>query len=124
MFGVVGRINAVKRRSRTLLELNLELAKLEGKQKATAIGIAGGLGAAAAVLLVYAIGFVFAAVAAGLSEWLSLWLSLLIVAVILILLAAIAGLLAKRFASKATPPTPAQAIEEAARTVETLQGHV
>ena len=41
MFGVVGRINAVKRRSRALLALNLELAKLEGKQKATAIGIAG-----------------------------------------------------------------------------------
>ncbi len=124
MFGVVARVNAVKQRSRSLLQLNLELAKLEGKQKATAIGIAGGLGAVAAVLLVYAIGFVFAAVAAALSEWLSLWLSLLIVAVILIVLAAVAGVLARRFARKATPPKPAQAIEEAARTVETLQGHV
>ena len=124
MFGVVARVNAVKRRSLSLVQLNLELAKLEGKQKATAIGIAGGLGAGAAVLLVYAIGFIFAAVAAGLSEWLSVWLSLLIVAVVLMLLAAIAGLLAKRFAGKATPPQPAQAIEEAARTVETIQGHV
>ena len=44
MFGVVARVNAVKQRSRSLLQLNLELAKLEGKQKATAIGIAGGLG--------------------------------------------------------------------------------
>ena len=61
MFGVVARVNAVKQRSLSLVQLNLELAKLEGKQKATAIGIAGGLGAAAAVLLVYAIGFVFAA---------------------------------------------------------------
>lgn len=124
MFGVVGRINAVKRRSQALLALNLELAKLEGKQKATAIGIAGGLGAVAAVLVVYAIGFVFAAVAAGLSEWLSLWLSLLIVAVILIVLAGVAGLLAKRFAQKASPPKPTLALEEAARTVETVQGHV
>ncbi len=124
MFGVVARINAVKKRSLSLLELNLELAKLEGKQKATAVGIAGGLGAVGAVLLVYAIGFVFAAIAAGLSEWLSLWLSLLIVAVILIILAAIAGLLARRFARQASPPKPTQAIEEAARTVETLQGHV
>jgi len=124
MFGVVARVNAVKQRSLSLVQLNLELAKLEGKQKATAIGIAGGLGAVAAVLVVYAIGFIFAAVAAALTEWLSLWLSLLIVAVVLIVLAAIAGLLARRFASKASPPQPAQAIEEAARTVETLQGHV
>jgi hypothetical protein len=124
MFGVVARVNAVKQRSLSLVQLNLELAKLEGKQKATAFGIAGGLGAAAVVLLVYAVGFLFAAVAAALSEWLSVWLSLLIVAVILILLAAIAGVLAKRFARKASPPTPAQAIEEAARTVETIQSHV
>ena len=95
-----------------------------GKQKATAVGIAGGLGAVAVVLLVYAIGFAFAAIAAGLSEALSLWLSLLIVAAILLLVAAIVGFLAVRFARKASPPTPSQALEEAARTVETLQSHV
>jgi protein-S-isoprenylcysteine O-methyltransferase Ste14 len=124
LFGVVARAKAVKSRTLSLVQLNLELARLEGKQKATAVGIAGGLAAAAAVLLVYAIGFVFAAIAAGLSEALSLWLSLLIVAGMLLLLAAIAGFLAKRFASKATPPQPEQALEEAARTVETMQSHV
>ena len=56
----------------SLAQLNLELAKLEGKQKATAVGIAGGLAAVAGVLLVYAIGFAFAAIAAGLSEALAL----------------------------------------------------
>jgi protein-S-isoprenylcysteine O-methyltransferase Ste14 len=124
MFGVVARAKTIKGRAQSLVQLNLELAKLEGKQKGTAIGIAGGLGAAAAVLLVYAIGFAFAAIAAGLSEALSLWLSLLIVAGMLVLLAAIAGFLAKRFAGKASPPTPSQALEEATRTVETLQSHV
>ena len=124
MFGVVTRVKAIKSRTRSLVELNLELAKLEGKQKATAVGIAGGLGALAVVLVVYAIGFAFAAIAAGLSEALSVWLSLLIVAVILLLVAAIAGLLAKRFAGKASPAKPSQALEEAARTVETLQSHV
>ncbi len=124
MFGVVARVKTIKNRAQSLVQLNLELAKLEGKQKGTAIGIAGGLGAVAAVLLVYAIGFLFASVAAGISEALSLWLSLLIVAGILILLAAIAGFLAKRFAAKASPPTPTQALEEAARTVETLQSRV
>ena len=124
MFGVMSRVNTIKKRTQSLVQLNLELAKLEGKQKATAVGVAGGLGAVAAVLVVYAIGFAFAAIAAGLSEALSLWLSLLIVAVMLLLVAAIAGFLAKRFASKASPPKPSQALEEAARTVETLQSHV
>lgn len=124
MFGVVARAKAVKNRSRSLVQLNLELAKLEGKQKVTAVGIAGGLGAAAVVLLAYAIGFVFAAIAAALSETLSLWLSLLIVAGFLVLVAAIAGFLAMRFARKASPPKPTQALEEAARTVETLQSRV
>jgi protein-S-isoprenylcysteine O-methyltransferase Ste14 len=124
MFGVVARVGAVKSRARSLAQLNLELAKLEVKQKATAVGIAGGLGAVAGVLVVYAIGFIFASIAAGLSETLSLWLSLLIVAGILLLVAAIAAYLAVRFARKASPPKPTQALEEAARTVETLQSHV
>ena len=124
MFGVVARGKAVKNRARSLVQLNLELAKLEGKQKATAVGIAGGLGAAAAVLVVYAIGFFFATIAAALSEILSLWLSLLIVTLLLLLAAAIAAFLARRFARKASPPKPTQALEEAARTVETLQSRV
>ena len=35
----------MKRQLASLAALNLELAKLEGKQKATALGLAGGLGA-------------------------------------------------------------------------------
>ena len=95
-----------------------------GKQKATSLGVAGGLAIAAAVLVVYGIGFAFATAAAGLSEVFSLWLSLLIVTLIILLVAAMAGFLAMRFAKKATPPKPALAIEEAERTVGTLQSHV
>ncbi len=124
VFGVVARVKAVKKRALSLVQLNLELAKLEGKQKATAVGIAGGLAALAVLLLVYAIGFAFAAIAAGLSETLSLWLSLLIVAGLLVLVAAIAGYLARRYARKATPPKPVQALEEADHTLETLKAHV
>src|SRR6478735_4308990 len=124
MFGFVSEAKAVKRRIQTLVQLNLELAKLEGKQKVTSVGVAGGLGVAAAVLAVYGIGFAFATVAAGLSEVLAWWLSLLIVTAIIFLLAAIAAFLAKRFARKASPPKPAAAIEEAERTIGTLQSHV
>ena len=124
MFGFVAQTKAIKQHIQSLVELNLELAKLEGKQKATALGVAGGLGVAAAVLVVYGIGFVFATVAAGLAEALPLWLSLLVVTAIIFALAAVAGLLARRFARKATPPTPTQAVEEAQRTVTTLRSHV
>ena len=124
MLGLVSRMKAVRRRTQTLFELNLELAKLEAKKKAIAAGIAGGLAAVAAVLAVYGIGFLFAAAAAGLSEALPLWLSLLMVALLLFLLAAVAVLFAKRSAREATPPEPALAIDEATRTVDTLKSHV
>jgi protein-S-isoprenylcysteine O-methyltransferase Ste14 len=114
----------VNRRLRSIARLNLELAQLEAKQKATALGIAGGLAVSAVVLVLYAIGFSFAALAAGLSESLPLWASLLIVAALLVLTAAILALLARHFARKASPPTPQQAIEEARRTIEMVDGHV
>jgi hypothetical protein len=65
VLGVFSQVNAMRRQLRLLTALNLELAKLEGKQKATALGLAGGLAVGAAALVVYAIGFAFAAAAAG-----------------------------------------------------------
>jgi Putative Actinobacterial Holin-X, holin superfamily III len=125
MFGFVARTKSVKQRTLSLVRLNLELAKLEAKKKVAALGVAAGLALLAVVLVVYAIGFAFAsAAAAGISEALPLWLSLLIVAGLILLLAAIAGFLAVRFAQKASPPKPEQAIEEAERTVEALRSHV
>jgi membrane protein implicated in regulation of membrane protease activity len=124
VFGFAARTKAVTGRLQTLAQLNLELAKAEGKQKATALGVAGALGALAVVLVVYGIGFAFATVAAGLSEALPLWLSLLIVTVVILTFAAIAGLLARRSARKASPAKPTQAMEEAQQTVEALRSHV
>ena len=124
MFGFAARTSTVTRRLQALAQLNIELAKAEGKQKATALGVAGALGGVAAVLVIYGIGFALATAAAGLSEALPLWLSLLIVTAIIFLLSAIAAFLAKRFARKASPPKPAAAIEEAERTIGTLQSHV
>jgi Putative Actinobacterial Holin-X, holin superfamily III len=124
MFGLVSEARAIKRRVQSLVQLNLELAKVETKKKATALGVAGGLALAAAVLAVYGLGFAFATAAAGLSEALPLWLALLIVTALIFLLAAVAGFAAMRFAREASSPQPALAIEEAERTIETLQGHV
>ena len=123
MLGVFAQIKAVRRRALSLGKLNLELAQLEMKQKATALGIAGGMAVGAVFLVFYAIGFGLAAGAAGLAEALWLWLSLLIVAGALLLVVAILGLLARRYASRAMPPQPSQAIEEAQRTLKTARGN-
>jgi hypothetical protein len=123
VLGVFSRLNVVKRQLRSLAALNLELAKLEEKQKATALGIAGGLAAGAAALTFYAVGFAFAAGAAGLAESLPLWLSLLIVAGVILLVAGILGFVAMRLVQEASPPQPSQAIQEAELTVKTLRGN-
>ena len=123
MLGIITQAKRVQARLTSLAQLNIELAKLEGKKKATAIGIAVGLGLLAAVLVVYAIGFLFATIAVAINEALPLWLSLLIVTLVLFAAAAIAGLIAMRLVKKASPAAPTQAIEEAKRTVETLKSH-
>jgi protein-S-isoprenylcysteine O-methyltransferase Ste14 len=123
VLGVFSQVKAVGRQLRLLTALNVELAKLEGKKKATALGVAGGLALVAAALVVYAIGFAFAAAAAGLAEALPLWLSLLIVAGAILLVAGILGFLATRFARKASPPQPSQARQEAEWTLKTLRGN-
>ena len=124
MLGIVTQGRRVQARVKSLVLLQLELAKLEGKQKATALGIALGLAGLALVLVFYAIGFFLATAAVALDEALPLWLSLLVVALLLVLVAAVAGLVAVRFAKKAGPPIPTQAIDETRQTVETVESHV
>jgi hypothetical protein len=124
MLGIAARTRAVNRRLKSLVDLNLELAKLEGKQKATALGMTAGFAVGAAALVFYAVGFGFAAAAAGLNESLPLWLSLLIVMAALLIAAAALGFLAKRSAKKVSPPVPSAAIAEAERTLKTLEEHV
>ena len=67
MFGFVALTRSWETRAQSLVQLNLELAKLESKKKATALGVAAGLALLAVVLVVYAIGFAFASAAAGIS---------------------------------------------------------
>ena len=121
MLGILSQARRVQARMETLARLTVELAEIEGKQKATATGVALGSAGLAAVLAAYCIGFLFAAAAAGLSEELALWLSLLLVALALLLLAGIAGLVAVRFARKISAPS--EAVEEARRTVDTMRTH-
>jgi uncharacterized membrane protein YqjE len=107
----------------SLVRLELELAALEVKRKVTALAVGIGLGIAAAVLAVFALGFLFATVAAALATFLSMWLALLIVTVGLFVLTAVLGLVAVAKIKKGTPPVPEQAIHEAKLTTSALKSN-
>jgi len=75
----------------TLAKLGLELARLEVKSKAGALG----LGIGAALVALYGLGFLFATVAVALAIVLDAWLALLLVTLGLFTIAGILGLLAR-----------------------------
>jgi Putative Actinobacterial Holin-X, holin superfamily III len=104
-----------------LVRLELELAKLEVGRKVGALGVGIGLGVGAALVAVYAVGFLFATIAAGLATFLPTWLALLIVTLFLLLLTALLGWLALSRIKKGAPPLPEQAIAEAKLTSEALK---
>jgi uncharacterized membrane protein YqjE len=121
--GVGSAAKRVADHAKALVGLELELAQLELKRKVGALGAGAALAAGAAVLGLFAVGFLLATVAAALATVLDTWLALLIVGVALLLLAAIVGGLALRAFKKGTPPVPEKAIEEARRTGEALRSN-
>jgi hypothetical protein len=119
--GLGATAKQVAEHASALARLELELAQLELKQKVTALGIGVVLAGAAAVVGLYAIGWLFATITAGLATAMDLWLALLIVTVVLFLVVALLGLLAVSRFKKGSPPVPRQAIEEAKQTTEALK---
>jgi hypothetical protein len=104
-----------------LVRLEIELAKLELGRKVGALGAGIGLGIGAAVVALYAVGFLFATITAAFATFLPTWLALLIMTLILFATVALLGLLALNRVKKGTPPVPEQAIEEARLTSEALK---
>jgi protein-S-isoprenylcysteine O-methyltransferase Ste14 len=121
MLGLAERVREIQSHARSLARLQLELAMLEVKRKAKALGIAAALGIVALVVVLYAIGFIFAAMATGLTEVVPLWAALLIVSFLLLLTALVLLLVAVRTAKKAGPARPVETVEEAQTTVRELR---
>jgi uncharacterized membrane protein YqjE len=105
----------------SLVRLELELAALEVKRKVTSLAVGIGLAVGAVIFGVFAIGFLFATVAAALATFLSTWLALLIVTLGLFVLTAVLGLVGVAKIKKGTPPVPEQAIHEAKLTTNALK---
>jgi putative superfamily III holin-X len=107
--------------ARRMVQLELELAKLEVQRKAASLGVGVGLVVTAGVLGLFGLGFLLATIAAALALVVDWWLALLIVAGALLIVAAglaFGGLAAIK---KGAPPVPEQAIAEAKLTAETLK---
>ena len=92
--GVGAAAKQVAEHASTLAKLELELAGLELKQKVGSLGAGLGLGIGAALLGLYALGFLFATIAAALSIFLDTWLALLLVTAGLLALYAVGFLFA------------------------------
>ncbi len=121
--GVGAAAKQVAEHASALARLELELAGLELRHKAGALGAGAGLGIAAALLGLFGLGFLLAAVAVALAIVLDAWLALLLVTVGLFAAAGVLGLLALRKLKRGTPPVPEQAIHEAKLTTEALKAN-
>ncbi|MFF0264731.1 phage holin family protein [Kribbella sp. NPDC004536] len=106
-----------------LVRDELQLAKVELKVKGKEAGVGAGLFGGAGTLALYGLGVLIAAAILGLATALPGWLSALIVAAVLFAAAAVAALLGKRHVSRATPPVPQSAVDGVHEDLEALKGH-
>ncbi len=118
--GVGAAARDVAEHASALARLELELAGHELKQKAGAFGAGVALAIGAAVLALFALGFLFATAAAALATVVDTWLALLIVALVLLAIGGLLGVLGLRRIRRATPPVPEEAIREAKLTTDAL----
>src|SRR4051812_50103295 len=77
--GLGATVKSVSERASALVRLELELAALELKRKVASLAVGIGLALTAAVLMVFALGFGLATIAAGIATALPWWAALLIV---------------------------------------------
>ena len=96
-----------------LARKHVELAKIEAAEAVSVRGKGAGMMAGAAVVAMYAIGFLFAAGAAALALVVPVWAAILIVAVLMFLVAWVLVMLGRRTIKSA--PAPVERTQEALR---------
>jgi uncharacterized membrane protein YqjE len=116
-------VSEVTEKASLLMREEIELAKAEVSEKVTKLGKGAGALAAAGVLAVFALIYLFHALAWFFNDafdWTTVWPGYLLTFGVIIALGAIAGFLGYRWLKGGSPPTPELAIEEAKRTREML----
>ncbi|WP_040779469.1 phage holin family protein [Nocardia pneumoniae] len=105
----------------TLIRSELELARLEMRQKGKQFGRGAGLAGVAALLAFYGGAAVVAAAVLGLAELLPGWAAALIVAGALLTVAAVLGGFGKKEVEHAAPPIPREAVEGVQQDIEVIK---
>ena len=105
-----------------LMRSEIALAKAEIQESVRHAGRGAGLFGGAGVVALYGVGALVAAAILGLSLVLDAWLAALVVAVVLFVVAALAALVGKREAARATPPVQ-QSVESVKADVDAVRHH-
>jgi uncharacterized membrane protein YqjE len=116
-------VNRISLNASALVREEIELAKAEITEKVTKLGKGAAALAAAGVLAVFAMIYLFHALAwffVDLFNWNTVWPGYLLTVGVIVLIGVIAGALGVRWLRGGAPPTPDLAIEEAKRTREML----
>ena len=116
-------VTDVTEKASLLVREEIELAKAEISEKVTKLGKGAAALAAAGVLAVFALIYLFHALAwffVDLFNWSGVWGGYLLTVGVIVLIGVIAGALGVRWLRGGSPPTPDLAIEEAKRTREML----
>ncbi len=119
--GVGSVVHEIAERASALARLEAELATVELRRKLAAIGLGGALVLGAAVLGLFALGFLLAAGAAGLATALPTWAAILLVGGALTLAAGVLGFVGVSRLRRGVPPVPEQALHEAKLTAQALK---
>ena len=116
-------VSEVSEKASLLVREEIELAKAEITEKVTKLGKGAAALGAAAVLAVFAMIYLFHALAwffVDLFNWNTVWPGYLLTVGVIVIIGVLAGALGVRWLKGGAPPTPDLAIEEAKRTREML----
>ena len=102
----------------TLVRQELELAKVEMREKGKQVGIGVGAFGGAGLVALFAFGALTACFILALATAVSAWLAALIVAVAYAAIAGVLALTGKSKVQQATPPVPERAVESTKEDVE------
>ncbi len=112
-------VTEVSEKASLLVREEIELAKAELTEKVTKLGKGAGALAAAGVLAVFALIYLFHALAwffVDAFNWNTVWPGYLLTFAVIVAIGAVAAFLGIRWLKGGAPPTPELAIEEAKRT--------
>ena len=117
-------IKQVSEQTSKLVRQEIALARLEIREKIKHFGIGAGLLGAAALVALFGVGTLVAALVLVLATAMDAWLAALVVAVVLLGGAGIMALGGKRQIAEATPAAPEQAVENVQADIEEVKRSV